>query len=107
MGTYLGLGTGRPKRRKRQASQKTKPKRRRRRPPPPVTNEVIGIRCRVYDVMLLDATLLLVDEVDGRHFEIPAVWLSVRREKPRVRRSLGTVDFDQEDDEEQDEDRGS
>jgi hypothetical protein len=65
----------------------------------------------VYDVLLLEQTLMLVDEMDGRQFEVPlsmlvgrnalahvekgeAVWLSVRREKPRLRRSLGTVDFD-------------
>lgn len=113
MGTYQGIGTGRPKRRKRQAAKaKPKPKRRRRRSPSPrVTDEVIGLRCRVYEVMLLEQTLVLVDEVDGRQFDVPlsmlvgkdalahvekgeAVWLAVRREKSRVRRSLGTVDFE-------------
>jgi hypothetical protein len=111
MGTYQGLGTGRSKRRKRKArSSKPKPRQRRRRPPP-VTHEVIGIRCRVYEVMLLEQTLVLADEVDGREFEVPlsmlvgkdalahvekgeAVWLSVRREKPRVREKLGRAEFD-------------
>jgi hypothetical protein len=72
---------------------------------------VIGIRCRVYEVMLLDQTLVLADEVDGREFEVPlsvlvggdalaqiekgeAVWLSVRREKLRVREKLGRAEFD-------------
>lgn len=110
MSTYEGIGTGRSKRRKRRPAGQTKRKPRRRKPPP-VTSEVLGIRCRVYEVMLLDATLVLVDEVDGRQFVVPlsmltgrdalahvekgeAVWLSVRREKARVRRSLGAVDFD-------------
>jgi hypothetical protein len=109
--TYQGQGTGRSKRRKRKA-QNTRPKtKRRRRRPPPVTHEVIGIRCRVYEVMLLEQTLVLADEVDGREFEVPlsmlvgkdtlaqiekgeAVWLSVRREKPRVRNKLGLARFD-------------
>lgn len=77
-------------------------------------HEIIGLRCRVYEVLLLDQTLVLADEVDGRPFEVPlstlvgrdalaqvekgeAVWLSVRREKPRVRRALGTVEFDEGD----------
>jgi hypothetical protein len=123
MGTYQGIGTGRPKRRKRKAA-KAKPKRSRRRRSPPITSEVLGLRCRVYDVLLLDQTLLLVDEMNDRQFEVPlsmlvgrdalanvqkgeAVWLSVRREKPHVRRGLGMVDFDEDADDEQEEDRGS
>lgn len=107
-GTYQGIGTGRPKRRARKGRAKTK---RRRRRPPPVMHEVMGIRCRVSEVMLLDQTLVLADEVDGREFEVPlstlvgrealvhvkkgeAVWLSVRREKPKVREALGTADID-------------
>ena len=106
-GTYQGAGTGRPKRRPRKGRAKQK---RRRRRAPPVTHEVMGIRCRVYEVLLLDQTLVLADEVDGREFEVPlstlvgreslvhvqkgeAVWLSVRREKPRLRAALGTADF--------------
>jgi len=109
--TYEGAGTGRPKRRPRKG--RAKPRRRRRRAPA-VMHEVIGLRCRVYEVMLLDQTLVLADEVDGREFEVPlstlvgrealahvqkgeAVWLSVRREKPRVRAALGTADFDAHD----------
>lgn len=107
-GTYQGFGTGRPKRRPRKGRAKTK---RRRRRAPAVMHEVMGIRCRVAEVMLLDQTLVLADEVDGREFEVPlstlvgrdalvhvkkgeAVWLSVRREKPRVRAALGTADLD-------------
>lgn len=69
----------------------------RRKRPPPVTHEVIGLRCRVKEVLLLDETLVLQDEVDGRTFALPlpvlvgrdalaniepkqAMWLSVRAE---------------------------
>jgi hypothetical protein len=119
-GTYQGIGTGRPKRRRRKGRAKTK---RRRRPAPPVMHEVMGIRCRVYEVLLLDQTLVLADEVDGREFEVPlstlvgrnalanvqkgeAVWLSIRREKPRVRDALGTADFAAHDADEHDDGAG-
>lgn len=109
MNTYQGVGTARSKRGKRRTPSRTKTKSRRRKPPP-VTSEVLGIRCRVLEVMLLDATLVLADEVDGRQFIVPlsmlagrnalahiekgeAVWLAVRREKARVRASLGTASF--------------
>lgn len=108
-GAHEGVRTGRSKRRKRQAPGQ-KAKTRARRKPPPVTSEVLGIRCRVIEVMLLDQILVLADEVDGRRFEVPlsmltgrdalahvekgeAVWLSVRREKARVRQALGTAVF--------------
>ena len=75
----------------------------RRKRPPPVTHEVLGLRCHVREVMLLDATLVLMDDVDGKQFALPlpvlvgrdaladiekgqAVWLSVRVEKARSRR---------------------
>ena len=109
MGTYQSIGTGRSKRRKRAEQRSARTKRRKR--AAPVTHEVIGIRCRVYEVMLLDQTLVLADETDGRQFDVPlsmlvgrdalanvqkgeAVWLSVRREKAKVRRALGTADVD-------------
>ena len=119
-GTYQGIGTGRPKRRRRKGRMKTK---RRRRRAPPIMHEVMGIRCRVYEVLLLDQTLVLADETDGREFEVPlstlvgrdalahvqkgeAVWLSVRREKPRVREALGTADMDGADDHDYDDGQG-
>ena len=113
-GTYQGAGTGRPVRRKRRARNSRAKTRRRQKRPPPITHEVLGLRCRVREVLLLDQMLVLTDEGDGRDFDVPlgllvgrdalaqieqgeAVWLSVRREMRRVRRMLGRVVHEDDD----------
>lgn len=98
-----------PKKRRRQKPKvrrpsRVKPQKRRARPKPratrpvPVMSEVIGLRCRVKEVLLLDETLILIDDVLGKQFALPlpvllgrdtlehieqgqAVWLSVRVER--------------------------
>lgn len=72
----------------------------RRARPIPVTSDVLGLRCRVKEVLLLDESLVLVSDADGTQFALPlptltgrdalahierddSVWLSVRVERRR------------------------
>jgi hypothetical protein len=77
-----------------------RPARARRKPAPVVTSTVLGLRCHVREVLLLEESLVLVDDVKGTQFALPlptlvgrdalvniernqAVWLSVGVEKLR------------------------
>lgn len=95
----------RPKAKKptvRQTRERARERRRARLRPPPATHEVFGLRCRVREVMLLDETLVLVSDEDGKQFTLPlpvlvgrgaleniergqAVWLSVRVQRAATR----------------------
>jgi hypothetical protein len=99
----------RPKAKKptvRQTRERARVRRRARLRAPPATHEVFGLRCRAREVMLLDETLVLVSDEDGKQFTLPlpvlvgrgalenikrgqVVWLSVRVERGRAAVSVG------------------
>jgi hypothetical protein len=92
----------------RQTRERARASRRARLRPPPSTHEVFGLRCRVRDLMLLDETLVLVSDEDGKQFALPlpvlvgrdalvniakgqVVWIAVRVEGKRQQARAASV----------------